>query len=57
MEYVARIQNLAHAEQIDGLNAEAIIARLKEIDEDEKKHEKMFREIIGSYLYRVLSRV
>jgi bacterioferritin (cytochrome b1) len=50
LEHAARIQYLAHAEQVDGLNAEPIVARLKEIAEDEKKHEEMFREIIGSYL-------
>ncbi|MCP8312396.1 MAG: ferritin-like domain-containing protein, partial [Candidatus Methylarchaceae archaeon HK02M1] len=33
-----------------GSNAESIIARLKEIAEDEKKHEEMFREMIGGYL-------
>jgi bacterioferritin (cytochrome b1) len=50
LEHAARIQYLAHAEQVDGLNAEPIIARLKELAEDEKKHEEMFREMIGSYL-------
>jgi bacterioferritin (cytochrome b1) len=50
LEHAARIQYLAHAEQVDGLNAEPIIARLKEIAEDEKKHEDMFREMIGDYL-------
>jgi len=50
LEHAARIQYLAHAEQVDGLNAEPVIARLKEIADDEKKHEEMFREMIGSYL-------
>jgi len=50
LEHAARIQYLAHAEQVDGLNSEPIIARLKEIADDEKKHEEMFREMIGSYL-------
>lgn len=50
LEHAARIQYLAHAEVVKGLNAEPIIARLKEIAEDEKKHEEMFREIIGAYL-------
>jgi bacterioferritin (cytochrome b1) len=50
LEHAARIQYLAHAEQINGLDAEPIIERLKEIAEDEKKHEEMFREMIGSYL-------
>lgn len=50
LEHAARIQYLAHAELVKGINAEPIIARLKEIAEDEKKHEEMFRELIGSYL-------
>ena len=50
LEHAARIQYLAHAEQVDGLNAEPIIARLKEISDDEKKHEDVFRELIGAYL-------
>jgi len=50
LEHAARIQYLAHAEQVDGLNAEPIVARLKEIAGDEKKHEEMFREMIGGYL-------
>jgi len=50
LEHAARIQYLAHAEQVDGLNAEPIIARLKELADDEKKHEETFREMIGSYL-------
>jgi bacterioferritin (cytochrome b1) len=50
LEHAARIQYLAHAEQVDGLNAEPIIARLKEIAGDEQKHEGMFRELIGNYL-------
>jgi bacterioferritin (cytochrome b1) len=50
LEHAARIQYLAHAEQINGLDAEPIIERLKEIANDEKKHEEMFREMIGSYL-------
>ncbi len=50
LEHAARIQYLTHAEQVDGLNAGPIIARLKEIAEDEKIHEGMFREMIGSYL-------
>ena len=50
LEQAARIQYLCHAELVDGLNAEPIIARLKEIAGDEEKHEKMFRELLGSYL-------
>jgi bacterioferritin (cytochrome b1) len=50
LEHAARIQYLAHAEQITGLNAEAIIARLKEIAGDEAKHEEKFRALIANYL-------
>jgi bacterioferritin (cytochrome b1) len=50
LEHAARIQYLAHAQQIIGINAEPVIARLKEIADDEKKHEDMFREMIGNYL-------
>lgn len=49
LEHAARIQYLAHAEQIKGPDAEKIIERLKEIASDEEKHEGMFRELIGSY--------
>lgn len=55
LEHAARIQYLAHAELVTGVNAEPIIARLKEIAEDERKHEEMFREIISSYLEGVPS--
>jgi len=50
LEHAARIQYLAHAEEIIGLDAEPIIARLREIADDEKKHEEMFRSILGDYL-------
>ncbi|MFQ6129750.1 MAG: bacterioferritin [Candidatus Hadarchaeaceae archaeon] len=50
LEHAARIQYLSHAELIDGLNAEPIIARLKEIASDEEKHEAKFRTLIGDYL-------
>jgi bacterioferritin len=50
LEHAARIQYLSHAELVDGLNAEPIIARLKEIAGDEEKHEAAFRELIGDYL-------
>ncbi|MBC7337419.1 MAG: hypothetical protein H5U01_14290 [Clostridia bacterium] len=50
MEHAARIQYLAHAELVKGLNAEPIIERLKEIASDEAKHEEIFRTLIGSYL-------
>jgi len=50
LEHAARIQYLAQAELIKGLNAEPIIARLKEIAGDEAKHEDKFRTLIASYL-------
>lgn len=50
LEHAARIQYLAHAELIKGLNAEPIIERLKEIASDEEKHEGKFRNLIGNYL-------
>ena len=51
MEHAARIQYLAHAELIKGIEAEPIIARLKEIAADEAKHEDKFRDLIGNYLF------
>jgi len=51
MEHAARIQYLAHAELIKGIDAESIIARLKEIASDEAKHEDKFRDLIGNYLF------
>ena len=50
LEHAARIQYLAHAELINGLGAEKIIERLKEIASDEEKHEEKFRNLVGSYL-------
>ncbi|MDD4955469.1 MAG: ferritin-like domain-containing protein [Candidatus Omnitrophica bacterium] len=50
LEHAARIQYLAHAELIRGLNAEKIIERIKEIASDEEKHEGKFRNLIGNYL-------
>ncbi|PIQ88715.1 MAG: hypothetical protein COV72_06835 [Candidatus Omnitrophica bacterium CG11_big_fil_rev_8_21_14_0_20_42_13] len=50
LEHSARIQYLAHAELIKGINAEKIIERLKEIAGDEEKHEGVFRNLIGGYL-------
>ena len=50
LEYAARIQYLAHAEQVQGLNAEPIRERLKEIASDEVKHEEKFRTLISDYL-------
>ena len=50
LEHAARIQYLAHAELINGINAEKVVERLKEIASDEEKHEGIFRELIGSFL-------
>lgn len=50
LEHAARIQYLAHAELIQGLDAEPIVERLKEIASDEQKHEGIFRELIANYL-------
>ncbi len=48
LEHAAYVQYLSHAEIVDGLNAEPIIARLKEIADDEKKHQEEFRTLIGA---------
>jgi bacterioferritin (cytochrome b1) len=50
LEHAARIQYLAHAERIKGINAEKVIERIKEIASDEEKHETKFRNLIGNYL-------
>ncbi len=50
MEQAARIQYLTHVELINGLGSEKLIERLKEIADDEQKHEEIFRNLIGSYL-------
>jgi bacterioferritin (cytochrome b1) len=50
LEYAARIQYLAHAEKVKGLNSEPIIERLKEIASDELQHEEIFRNLICNYL-------
>jgi len=47
LEHAAYIQYLSHAELVDGVNAEPIIARLKEIAGDEKNHQDKFRTLIG----------
>ena len=47
LEHAAHIQYLSHAEVIDGINSEPIIARLKEIAGDEKNHQDKFRTLIG----------
>ena len=50
LEHAARIQYLAHAQLIKGIDAEPIIERLEEIASDEAKHEDKFRDLIGNYL-------
>jgi rubrerythrin len=50
LEHAARIQYLAHAEDVNGLYSESVIARLKEIASDEERHEGMFRTMISDYL-------
>jgi rubrerythrin len=50
LEHAARIQYLAHAEDISGLYSEQVIARLQEIASDEQRHENMFRRMISDYL-------
>ncbi|MDD5457650.1 MAG: ferritin-like domain-containing protein [Candidatus Margulisbacteria bacterium] len=50
LEHAARIQYLAHAETITGLNSEPLRARIKEIAGDEANHEEKFRTLIGDYL-------
>ncbi|MBM3247874.1 MAG: ferritin-like domain-containing protein [Candidatus Omnitrophica bacterium] len=50
LEHQARIQYLAHAELLKGINAEPVIERLKEIASDEQKHEGIFRNLVASYL-------
>jgi bacterioferritin (cytochrome b1) len=47
LEHGAYVQYLSHAEIVDGINAEPIIARLKEIANDEKGHQEKFRTLIG----------
>ncbi|HLC64620.1 MAG TPA: ferritin-like domain-containing protein [Candidatus Nanoarchaeia archaeon] len=47
LEHGANIQYLSHAEVVDGPDAEPIIARLKEIANDEKAHQEKFRNMIG----------
>lgn len=49
MEHQAYIQYLGHAETVDGLISEPIEARLKEIAEDEERHQKMLRTVIGKF--------
>lgn len=49
LEHAARIQYLAHAELINGLNSEPLIKRLEEIASDEQKHEEKFRNLIANF--------
>jgi len=55
LEHAAINQYLSHAEIVGGLEAEPIIARLKETAGDEQKHAAIFRELIGDYLGGVSS--
>ncbi len=48
LEHSAHIQYLSHAEFVDGVSAEAIMARLKEIAGDELEHQKKLRTLIGA---------
>ena len=48
LEHGAFVQYLSHAEVVEGINAEPIIARLKEIAGDEKNHQDKFRTLIGA---------
>lgn len=50
LEHAAFVQYLSHAELVDGVNAEPIMERLREIAKDEEEHQKMFRTLIGDYL-------
>ena len=50
LEHAARIQYLAHAQLIKGVNSDIVIERLTEIAGDEAKHEEKFRGLIGDYL-------
>ena len=49
-EHQAYIQYLGHAELVNGLSSEPIEARLKEIAEDEEKHQETLRSLIGKFL-------
>ncbi len=48
LEHAANVQYLSHAEIANGVNADPIIERLKEIAVDEQKHAEMFRTQIGA---------
>ena len=55
LEHAAYVQYLSHAEIVVGLVSDPIIARLKEIADDEKEHQKKFRTLIGDFLDSVPS--
>jgi bacterioferritin (cytochrome b1) len=48
LEHAAFVQYMSHAEIVDGTTAEPVIARLKEIANDEKGHQEKFRTLIGA---------
>ena len=50
LEHGARLQYLSHVEMVSGIMSEPVVVRLKEIAEDERKHEEIFRDLIGGYL-------
>ena len=50
LEYQAQVQYLTHAELVQGLYAEPIIARFRELADDEAKHAEKFRTLIADYL-------
>lgn len=50
LEHQAHVQYLSHAELVEGLYAEPIIERLKELAKDEEEHQQKFRNLIGSIL-------
>lgn len=53
MEHAAAVQYGAHAEQISGPNAEPLMERLHEQADDEVRHAKTLRNLIGDYLLAV----
>jgi len=55
MELAAYSQYLSHAEIVSGIAVEPIVARLREIARDERKHQKSLRNLIGNYLGAVPS--
>lgn len=49
-ENAAHLQYLSHAELVQGLNAEPIMERLREIAGDEAEHQKKLRTLIADFL-------